>query len=391
MPTSHSCCNGSLPENRPAERILGSCARAQGNPALYCRLVVETDNYDQWQQLIPLAEMHGMGPLLYFHFKEINALIPTETRRALMGLYLRYRHANAVRGRVLGEILHACQSAGIEMLVLKGAALAFLVYPQPALRPMRDIDLLVREVDGVRAQAILGELGFDTRRDAFGQLPADHHHLPIASREVGGLNISVEIHTNLFPPTRYYRPMRYEDLAGQAVAFQIDGCPAYTLGYEDMLWHIYRHALGPPLLLSPLRFIHLADLASLVDKFAEQIDWEQLQQRFPSLFNALTNLHFTSPWPDAVLERLHPNTRRPPADPGLDYPGWPRRPLLRPGRGVQWQVLADTLNPPEWWLRIFYGAGDNASRIWQRWVRHPFHILEWTGHYARERVQKRFA
>ncbi len=391
MPASHSCCNGPSPENRQAERILGLCARAQGNPALYCHLVVETDDFTRWGQIVPLAETHGLGPLLYTHLGQINALVPTETRHLLMGLYLRHRHANAVRERVLGEILRACQSAGIDILVLKGAALAYLVYPQPALRPMRDIDVLVQESDGERTQATLASLGFDTRQDAFGKLPAGHHHLPIASQRVDGLNVSVEVHTNLFPSTRYYRSMRYEDLIGQAAAFQVDGCTANTLGYEEMLWHIYRHALGPPLLLSPLRFIHLADLASLVDKFAAQLDWEKLRQCYPGLFNALANLHFTSPWPDPVLAQFHLDARRPPADPGLDYPGWPRRPLVRPGRGVQWQVLADTFNPPEWWLRVFYGAGGSASRWWQRWVRHPFHILEWAGHYARESLQKKFA
>jgi hypothetical protein len=371
------------------ERILGLCARSQGNPALYCRLVVETDTFSRWQHIVPRAEAHGLGPLLYKHLGEINALMPSTTRHSIMGLYLRHRHANAVRSRVLGEILRGYQSTGIDVLVLKGAALAHLVYPQPVLRPMRDIDLLVRHADATRAQAMLVELGFAAPQDETDGLPNNHHHLPIASQRIEGLHVSVEIHTDLFPTTRYYRSRRYEDLEKQAISFQVDGCTAFTLGHEDMLWHVYRHAIGPPLLLSPLRFIHLADLASLVDQFVDQIDWDRLQHRYPSLIHALADLHYLTPWPEPVLVHLHPDVRRVPADTGLDYSGWPRRRLSSPRRSIEWSVLANTLAPPEWWLRLYYGAGGGASRLWRRWVRHPLHILEWVGHYGRECVQKK--
>ena len=40
--------------------------------------------------------------------------------------------------------------AGVPFLVLKGAALAHLVYGDPRLRPMRDVDLLIRKADGRR-------------------------------------------------------------------------------------------------------------------------------------------------------------------------------------------------------------------------------------------------
>ena len=37
------------------------------------------------------------------------------------------------------------KAAGVDALLVKGAALALTVYPEPAARPMTDIDLLVRE------------------------------------------------------------------------------------------------------------------------------------------------------------------------------------------------------------------------------------------------------
>jgi len=66
--------------------------------------------------------------------------------------------------QVLADILTCYQAAGIDVLVLKGAALAHLVYPQPVLRPMRDIDILVRAEDVYRAYARLPEIGFTPPR-----------------------------------------------------------------------------------------------------------------------------------------------------------------------------------------------------------------------------------
>ncbi len=156
-------------------------------------------------------------------------------------------------------------AADIPVLVLKGAALAFLVYPQPGLRCMRDIDLLVKAGDAQRAQALLWKEGFDLQPGLGLPMPAGHHHLPVLARQIEGLTICVEIHDDLFPKTRYYQSRRFEDLSGLAVDLQIGDAQTRTLGYEDMLWHIYRHAIGPPLLASPLRFIHIADLVSLVE------------------------------------------------------------------------------------------------------------------------------
>jgi hypothetical protein len=99
----------------------------------------------EWAGGAAQAEAHGLAPLLYLHLKGTEVQLPLATKRELQGLYLRHRHANQVRTRVLHEVLAAYQSAGIPALVLKGAALFYLVYPEPGLRPMSDMDILVPE------------------------------------------------------------------------------------------------------------------------------------------------------------------------------------------------------------------------------------------------------
>ena len=382
---SHSCCDGTSPEALQVESILGLCARAQANPAMACRLVAETDLFSNWERLLIRAEQHGLGPLIYLHLKGTGALVPQEAERALKALSIRHRHANGVRQQILIEILNLCASQDIPVLVLKGAALAFLVYPQPGLRCMRDIDLLVRTGDAQRAQALLKKEGFELYNGSDLAMPAGHHHLPVLARQIEGLKVCVEVHDDLFPATRYYHSMQFDDLVGKAIDFQIGDVPARTLGYEDMLWHIYRHAIGPPLLASPLRFIHLADLVSLVEARFEQIDWESLRHCYPQVYQILPLLHFLTPWSQPVLDRLNFLSHfKPLQQVGLDYQGWPRHRLRLGVRKADWETLKQTLLPPEWWQRLYYAAGGRGDWLWARYIRHPFHLAEWLGHYIRE-------
>ena len=69
----------------------------------------------------------------------------------------------------------ALQDAGVRVIVLKGVALATLVYSDPNVRPSQDIDLLCREEDYRKVRDTLVSLGYDT--DADPTLPvrrADH-------------------------------------------------------------------------------------------------------------------------------------------------------------------------------------------------------------------------
>jgi hypothetical protein len=179
------------------QKIVSLCARVDSDPAFYPQLAYQANRLSDWAALPAQANAHGLGPLLYVHLKEAGVSIPQPVKRELQGLYLRHRHANQVRGRVLAELLTAFEAADIPALVLKGAALAHLLYPEPGLRPMRDIDLLVSRAEARRAQQLLAELGFKAPVPA-PEAPLPGKHLSNATRTVEGLTVSVELHHNLF-------------------------------------------------------------------------------------------------------------------------------------------------------------------------------------------------
>jgi hypothetical protein len=374
----------SLKDIRQIEWILGVCATYSSQPLFQFDLKDACHAFTHWNSLVTQAEYHGLGPLLHTRLAAAEVSVPADISRALKGLYIRHRHANAVRSRVLAEILQAYASAGIDTLVLKGAALAFLVYPSPELRPMRDLDLLVREADARRAQHILVELGFDTSPDRSHILTPQHPHLEVARRWDEGMKISVEVHFRLYPRSVYYPTHGFEDLFREAVPFQVDSVKANTLGVEDMLGHVVRHACGPPLLGTPLRFIHLCDVIGLVDKFAATMDWLKLIRRYPRVERILPMLNVSTDWHQQGVGQVPYVRNNIWRTMFQDYQGWPRMRVSNPGERKAW--VKETFFPGEWWVRLYYGTGGHGSWLWHRWVRHPLHVLEWVVHSIRASV-----
>ncbi len=62
--------------------------------------------------------------------------------------------------RELAQVVRACNDAGVPVILLKGAHLAEAVYGNIALRPMVDVDLLVKQADLMRVHDILIGQGY---------------------------------------------------------------------------------------------------------------------------------------------------------------------------------------------------------------------------------------
>src|SRR5574341_1546897 len=97
----------------------------------------------------------------------------------------------------LEETLNALAAEGIEVVLLKGAALASTVYQSFLERPMGDLDLLVAEEDAQRAHSIMQAAGWmwDEAAYPFSRY-ADHHHLPPLD-DAAGTGVRLELHTGI--------------------------------------------------------------------------------------------------------------------------------------------------------------------------------------------------
>jgi hypothetical protein len=113
-----------------------------------------------WQAILRKAERSGLVPLVHTNLRQAarSGQVPNAVAERLRQLYHRDTIHGVARRELLRMTLLRFSEAGVPVIVLKGAALAALVYPSPELRPMRDIDLLVNRRDVHRVAALLGSL-----------------------------------------------------------------------------------------------------------------------------------------------------------------------------------------------------------------------------------------
>jgi len=364
--------------------ILGLCARMRGHRAMYEMLGKEVEAYIDRQfclkTLIQQAERQGVAPLLYTHISAIDLTLPGGQHRILRSLYQRSRYANQKRNRVMTEILAAFNAEGIDVFLVKGIALANTVYEEGGLRPMRDIDLLIRKTDVESACSTLAEHGFSLEPDH--QIPHDYYHLPPMHKRVNGLPVSIELHHELMPRQASYPVWTYDSFSHAPRSFPLGGKTAFTINLEASLYYLYLHGLKAPLTYEPFRLIHVADLISLTEMYCGEINWDQLKAMFPRYKTVFSQLHFISPWRDEHIKKLQLEIPAPPRTPPQPYHGWPLVKIKETPPGKLPKLLKETLLPSPWWLRTYYGHAVGLSYYKALFFEHPRTVWRWIKTYT---------
>jgi hypothetical protein len=157
---------------------------------------------ENWQELLVTARQHRLQPLLQWCLAahpqartvpgEIRATLNEEMRMAT-------RRSLGLRGEIV-RIHELLASRGITAVFLKGAFLAFHAYPHPALRPLRDVDVLVPQSRSIAAFELLQSAGFS--RFCLGAPLAAascRKHLPPLVSACG--EFVIEVHSRLFDLT----------------------------------------------------------------------------------------------------------------------------------------------------------------------------------------------
>jgi hypothetical protein len=317
------------------------------------------------------AEANHLAPLLSAFLRDHDRNAPDTVVRELQALALRHTAWHRTRTAALLEILDAFDRRSIDTLVLKGAALAWMIYPSPALRPMVDLDLLVPRSRADTAQAALRQLGFDARpgRRRFGR---NAHHLPVAHRVDRGMSVNVEIHVDALSRDTP-SSIATSNLTEPPQPLAIEGTRRLTLGHLDMLRHLTHHLFEP----SPsgqVKLVGVVDLVSYACAFHEQIDWRRLTTEFGFVANALGCLHYVAPLP-AKLIRFAPSAAAP-APGRIGEIVRPLRSIVMRGRDPA-AMLRELFDPPGWWMHSYYNVPPAKSLIPTRVFRHPSRVARW--------------
>lgn len=231
---------------------------------------------DDWRAMDGMAREHRLRPLLHHRLAELDAArgIPADLRAGWKNTYRRVALRSLAYQRQLMILHDLFEAAGAPYLALKGAYLAWHAYPEPALRPLRDLDLLVPGDRAMELFRMLLDHGYQRTKDAEGDPQAyleSSHHLP-PLRDPSG-EITIELHSHLFH--REGRRAEVRDPSGdpaywdRAIDRSMMGRTLRFPAPEDILVHLIEHAVyghqfdNGPLLLS--------DIAFLVER--HEIDW----------------------------------------------------------------------------------------------------------------------
>jgi Uncharacterised nucleotidyltransferase len=240
-------------------------------------------------------------PLVYRRMVGLG--VETDAMPRLKGVY---RHAWYETQALFHDalpILKTLSAEGVELLFLKGAPLRDIYYKGHGLRPMNDIDIVVRRPDLPRAVARLKDAGWVLDRTA----PDWHldYYQSMEFANSGGRVIDLHVHflidaCNAASDTWFWK---------SSLPFDFFGIPARRLNSTAMLFQVVLHGSRPNP-FPPMRWI--ADAMMILHKDSGEIRWpalvefaasQRLSHRLRTGLAYLAN-RFDAPIPADVLVQL---------------------------------------------------------------------------------------
>jgi hypothetical protein len=211
-------------------------------------LMARFDTAD-WDTINAIAKESRLMSLLHHQVRTRGAAWPVP-EAVLAQWEAAYRKAALFSLRAqatLSTLDRLLRAEGIAYAALKGAGLAWHAYPYPALRPMRDLDILVAPADTLKAYQVLMAAGFTRDAQSFIALEtalAEHKHLPALIAP--SMRIAVEVHSHVTDvpvamltedgfdnPARLLGARCFRPIGQQDIAFLSDA---------DALLHLITHA-----------------------------------------------------------------------------------------------------------------------------------------------------
>jgi Uncharacterised nucleotidyltransferase len=273
----------------------------------------------------------GVGALAWWRIRQ-TALAAVPEASALQEAF-RFHGVSAARNeRDLRHLLDHFNDAGIEPILFKGWTLARL-YPQKALRPFGDFDLLVPREQTERARAVLRELGDDLRERA-----------------------DVDTAETL---ARYLPDRTEAELFGRAQPQSLEGARFRVLCPEDHFRLVTLHQLHH----GGWRPLWLCDVAVLLEAAPPDFSWERCLEGEGRLSEGVLAT--------VALAAELLGARLPAGTPDFTVPAWLRRAVLH-----GWVHGYESMPPSLYGLRAlgWRGALDALRARWPDPVSATVHL-----------------
>lgn len=209
--------------------------------------------------------LQKLYPLIYQNLLKHNLYEPTDIKFKIAHRETFQR--NRLLFQNIRQVLEKFQSAKIPVILLKGAALSVQYYRSSAVRPMWDIDILIKRADCQKAIETLAESHFQPHSHNLSLALDFAPAASFADKNQNELDLHWQIGKNCWNANK--TGLLWEN----AVPLDFYGFPTLTLSATHQLFYVCWH--GAWYNDSPsIRWV--ADAVTILQTAGKQINWNQL-------------------------------------------------------------------------------------------------------------------
>ena len=224
-----------------------------------------------WDEAIQNLQQEGILPFFYDNLKKLDLvhLLPGSAKKSIKERLRRQAMHQLNQDSVFAELAGLLNQHQIPFIPIKGMTLRHHVYATPALRPMLDLDLLIKPEDAERITHLMKELGARQAPGLHSEYlnSLQHHRPPMQYR-----NTPIEFHTSFFRKTSHYnltpetawQKNRKAILLNQEIKLLI-----IEINLVYITIHAYNHLTG-----NRFKLIWLTDVCLYLQKML--IDWNKI-------------------------------------------------------------------------------------------------------------------
>ena len=227
-----------------------------------------TSSNIDWLRFKELISYHELAPFVYPVIKDLDSSVPEDIIEFFKNNY----YCSLIRCEKLWRefirIEGAFKAEGLTILPIKGVALLYDIYQDMPVRPMTDIDLLVKEEDIEKSEQVFYDLGYE--KDLYG-LKEEYWrnsqcHIAFHKKENNAAFVELHWGLDFKRKNRALLPELWERMR----EIGIEGRTVKLLSPEDTLFSLALHKrrYGKTLLLK-----NILDAAILLNKYNSSFDW----------------------------------------------------------------------------------------------------------------------
>ena len=228
---------------------------------------------EEWELLIDLANKNGLTAILYKFFvqQDLTRYISKKQFEVLQEKTRITAVNNLILIHEAKQVLEVLHQSNIDVIGLKGLYLLDNIYDDISLRPMADLDLLLKKEDISKALSILTAI--DYHPSTYFNLNTENIDIKHVPPLIKNQKLYLELHWSIAEGDWPFNV----DVGGlwqRAVPATIAGVSALALSTEDLLLHLCIHFTYQHQLKGNLRGLY--DFLKVFETHQWEIDWETL-------------------------------------------------------------------------------------------------------------------